>query len=211
MIYDGVFNNPYEKRRITYSHVWWNAAFEEEELKQIENICSSSSLENASTVNEENLEKTRLIRKSQVKFFDRDENNFWIFDRFNLISNKINNKYYNFELYGYSSFQYTVYNSEYLGNYDWHMDTILDNNFDNSMQNQSTRKLTLVMPLSEPGKDFTGGEFELNLGQEKNPITIEMQKGKIIAFPSFMIHRVKPVLTGVRKSIVIWIEGPKFK
>jgi len=38
-----------------------------------------------------------------------------------------------------------------------------------------------------------------------------MKKGDIIVFPSFMVHRVKPVTKGTRKSIVIWVLGPKFR
>jgi PKHD-type hydroxylase len=33
----------------------------------------------------------------------------------------------------------------------------------------------------------------------------------MIFFPSFMLHEVKPVTEGLRKSIVVWVEGPKFK
>jgi PKHD-type hydroxylase len=33
----------------------------------------------------------------------------------------------------------------------------------------------------------------------------------MIIFPSFMIHRVAPVTKGKRKSVVVWVTGPKFK
>jgi len=72
------------------------------------------------------------------------------------------------------------------------------------------RKLSIVMLLNNPVKDFSGGEFELNINNEQKPLVPEMNKGTIIAFPSFLLHRVKPVYLGVRKSIVIWVEGPRF-
>ena len=78
------------------------------------------------------------------------------------------------------------------------------------MQSQETRKLTLILLLSEPDVDFTGGELQINTGREEHAKTVEMLRGRIVAFPSFMIHQVKPVITGIRKSIVVWIEGPKF-
>ena len=74
-----------------------------------------------------------------------------------------------------------------------------------------TRKLTLVMLLNEPGKDFTGGEFHINEGNQDSPTVPEYYRGRILAFPSFFCHRVTPVITGIRKSLVIWIEGPKFR
>jgi PKHD-type hydroxylase len=38
-----------------------------------------------------------------------------------------------------------------------------------------------------------------------------MKKGTVIAFPSFIPHRVTELTSGVRKSLVGWIEGPKFR
>ena len=37
------------------------------------------------------------------------------------------------------------------------------------------------------------------------------KKGSILIFPSFVEHRVTPVTKGVRKSLVGWYEGPKFR
>ena len=33
----------------------------------------------------------------------------------------------------------------------------------------------------------------------------------LIAFPSYGVHRVAPVTTGTRKSLVIWVTGPQFR
>ena len=89
------------------------------------------------------------------------------------------------------------------------MDTILGTELDNSW-NEDTRKLTMVMLLSDNVLDFTGGELELNIGRESNSQTVDILKGRIVVFPSFILHRVKPVTSGIRKSIVVWVEGPKF-
>ena len=37
----------------------------------------------------------------------------------------INNQFYNFDINGYESFQYTVYHGEEKGKYDFHQDTIM--------------------------------------------------------------------------------------
>lgn len=203
-----ISNDPFLKRRIIHSFITWNNSFNIDELSNIQNLCEKENFDKATTVGKG--EKCEEQRRSKVKFFERNEDNFWIFDRFNGVIDSINNQFYDFDLYGYKSFQYTIYDSLNNGMYDWHADTILGNVPDN-MQSGSTRKLSLVMLLSQPYEEFTGGEFQLNFGMEKDPVTPTLNKGDIIAFPSFMIHRVKPVLLGIRKSIVIWVEGPKFR
>jgi PKHD-type hydroxylase len=36
-------------------------------------------------------------------------------------------------------------------------------------------------------------------------------RGTVIAFPSYVLHRVTPIIAGTRKSLVVWITGPKFR
>jgi PKHD-type hydroxylase len=43
------------------------------------------------------------------------------------------------------------------------------------------------------------------------PITAPRKRGTLILFPSFLIHRVTPVNSGVRESMVSWISGPNFR
>ena len=66
--------------------------------------------------------------------------------------------------------------------------------------------------LSDP-KDFEGGDLEFYDyappgRKDKILKTNDMkQKGTIITFPSFVIHRVLPVTKGIRYSLVIWHKG----
>ena len=209
MQYDTLFNNPYERRRITYSHVWWDDAFTNDELKFIEELCEKENLEEGTLVGGHNNDETKKVRNSKIKFFYKNEENGFVFDKLNYVAQSLNNQFYNFNLNGYDSFQYTVYDSKEEGKYVWHMDTVMDGDV-GTMQSQETRKLSLILLLSDPDIDFTGGELQLNLGREDIAKTVEMPRGRIVAFPSWMIHQVKPVLSGIRKSIVVWIEGPKF-
>lgn len=202
-----ISNQPFLKRRIIHNYISWSNTFNEQEIKNIQFLCEKEEFNKAITVEGEDCENHR---RSKVKFFDRNEDNFWIFDRFNNVIDSINNQFYDFDLYGYKNFQYTIYDSSNNGMYDWHMDTIMSKVPDD-MLSDSTRKLSVIMLLSQPYEEFTGGEFQFNPCMEKNAITPTFNKGDIIAFPSFLIHRVKPVLLGVRKSIVIWVEGPKFR
>lgn len=207
--YDTLFNNPVERRRVTYPYVWWDNAFTNDQLDQICNIGDSQELQGATVYGNKDVEAIKDVRRSKVKFIEKDNITSWIFDTFNYVGQSLNNQYYNFNLNGYRNFQYTVYDSGNQGMYDWHMDTILGDNLDNSWESE-TRKLTMILLLSDPDTDFKGGELEINLGREDHPQQPVFTRGRILAFPSFVLHRVKPVTEGVRKSIVVWIEGPKF-
>ena len=209
MPFFAICNDPFERNRYTHPYVTWDKAFEDKELDIISDLCEKENLDYGSVLGREEMEVMKSVRNSQIKFFHVNAETAWIFNRFNSIIGMINDQFYGFNLNGYESFQYTVYKGEEQGKYDWHMDTFLGNNLQNADRNQ-TRKLSIVMLLSEPDKDFTGGELEINIGKEENAMKTDIFKGRIVAFPSFLIHRVKPVLTGIRKSIVIWVEGPKF-
>jgi len=205
-----VVNNPLHARQVNHSSAWWNGAFSHDELDALEQYCAQLELQPGSTVAEAS-QSISDYRKSNVRFVHLDDGTQWIFNKFNGVIDELNQRYFNFDLYGYDSFQYTVYDSSYAGKYDWHMDMIMGEALPDRMWLESPRKLSLVMPLNRPGVDYTGGEFQIHAGAEENCETLDMERGKIYAFPSFVIHRVKPVLTGVRKSIVIWVQGPKFR
>lgn len=112
-------------------------------------------------------------------------------------ANEVNK--WNFEVAGNEQIQYAEYGLEQ--HYDWHIDTFWLSGKD------VDRKMTAVYLLSDPS-EFTGGEFQLRMYQE---YTAPLVKGSIIVFPSFIEHRVTPVLSGVRKTATLWISGPRFK
>ena len=146
-------------------------------------------------------------RQSSVKFFQPDGNNNWIFEKISRTISLINDRYYGFDLTGYDAVQYTEYGT--VGaKYDWHMDTIMGPNKSDKMV--QTRKLSMTMPLNDPS-EYEGGEFQIQTGLPEEPLVVEQKRGTAIIFPSFMLHRVTPVISGVRKSIVVWAVGPKFK
>jgi PKHD-type hydroxylase len=212
--YKGITNNVYERSRIIYPYCWWDGVFTNEELDQISDFLSREGMERAKTLGQDtaNLEieisKPQSSRKSKIRFYGYDQNTSWFFDKLNYTIDMLNARFYNFDLNGYDYVQYTEYYDHENGKYDFHMDTIMESkeNIDSEM-----RKLSITMLLNDPEKDFDGGEFEINTGGEKDAIKVDAKKGRIIAFPSFMIHRVAPVLRGTRKSLVIWVLGPKFR
>ena len=110
---------------------------------------------------------------------------------------------------GFDSFQYTEYDDTEKGRYDWHQDMVLGKNMPNDMI--ETRKLSMTLCLNEYGIDYEGGEFQINTSKEEEAEDFPAKLGRAFLFPSYMIHRVKPVTKGKRKSLVVWVLGPKFK
>ncbi len=209
MRYNSIINDVLMRRRVTPSDVLLDGVFDDKEIELIEQYSSGELLD--AKVAHDKLEIEKDIRESKVRFVKRDPDNRWVFDKFNHLINNINEEYYGFDLYGYDSFQYTVYDGMFQGHYDWHSDLLYGFELGDTLHNSMTRKLSLVMLLNEPEVDFKGGELQLNVGRESEAFNVNLKKGSVAIFPSFVLHRVKPVLYGIRKSLVIWVEGPKYR
>lgn len=70
----------------------------------------------------------------------------------------------------------------------------------------SGRKLSLSIQLSPP-YDYSGGQLEF----QNIDSPADRGIGSLIAFPSFIQHRVTPVDSGVRSSLVVWVHGKPFR
>ena len=71
------------------------------------------------------------------------------------------------------------------------------------------RKLSFTLQLSDPD-EYEGGNVQLIDDSGKSYIA-PRQRGTIILFDSRTQHRVIKVKKGVRKSIVGWVLGPRWK
>lgn len=119
------------------------------------------------------------------------------------IASEVNKDCFGFDLTSIGDIQYTIYKGENGGHYNWHHDVFWVNN------KCVHRKLSMTVQLTDP-EEYEGGDFEFDLAFPQNPAELR-KKGTVLVFPSFMMHRVSPVTKGVRKSLVCWIEGPKFR
>ena len=100
--------------------------------------------------------------------------------------------------------QYSRYERD--DHYNWHIDSHFD-----AYENGMIRKLSFTVILN---KEYTGGEFEITVPNPKNIDTSSTYDkpnvGDIILFPSHIWHKVHPVKSGVRKSLVGWVLGNPF-
>lgn len=109
------------------------------------------------------------------------------------------------DLWHLHEIQFTEYNADDEGHYDWHLDTMFQN------PNPSHRKLSMVIQLSDPN-DYEGGVFEMQPWMMEPPPADKLKnQGTVIVFPSLVHHRVTPVTKGTRYSMVAWMEGPKWR
>jgi len=81
--------------------------------------------------------------------------------------------------------------------YDWHVDI--------ASNTESLRKISIIVNLND---GYEGGDFEM-FSEGANSLSLE--KGDVIAFSSFLPHRITPVTKGERWSLVAWISGPCFR
>ena len=106
------------------------------------------------------------------------------------------------------SCQFTKYDGSKKQHYDWHTDAGTRIN-----QNGKIRKLSMTVALVD-GSEYEGGEFEINMSTPEKEIIHVIKpakiKGSVTIFPSFVWHRVKPVTSGTRYSLVNWHQGRPF-
>jgi PKHD-type hydroxylase len=181
---------------------WWNDGFSTEELDSLEKQCDALPIDNAKIMGEDEVEDPTILRKSKVAWIHPWNSEFtWLFDRLAYMIQDMNSRYFGYDLKGIAEgIQYTVYN-EQGDHYDWHVDS-------KARENIPTRKLSLSLLLSDPSS-FEGGDLEIwNSGGR---MIAERKRGHITAFPSYSLHKVHPVTSGVRKSLVCWVSGPQFK
>jgi PKHD-type hydroxylase len=163
-----------------------------EECAQIIAI-GNSRLEEAKIVGENN-----DIRESQVAWlFPRDIE--FAFCKVTEGVLHLNNRFFNFDLFGLAEgFQFTRYDAP-TGHYAAHIDKSL---------NGPVRKLSLTVQLSAP-EDYEGGELAIQIDRDADIMTKEL--GKMVVFPSYVLHEVRPVTKGTRYSLVAWVTGKPFK
>ena len=192
---------PLNNKQLPQSFVSWNDVFSVEELERIKQIGDSLPSSKATIGGVAEEEEFSDIRESKTSWLSYNDDTRWIYDRLAWIGRRINEDFYKFDLYGFvEDMQYTIYNGEENGHYTWHIDM--------AANTEVARKLTLVLQLSDP-EDYEGGELQVYTKSE--PESVDKQLGRIVAFPSWTLHRVTPVTSGIRKTLVVWIGGESFK
>ena len=118
MSYNTIMNNPWERHTCVYPWVYWDNAFNEEELQKMCDYFAEKGVERGTTVGAAKTSANtgeviidqapnEKVRKSNVKFHNRNENTAWIYDRFNWVIQQLNEQFFGFDLYGYDTWEKT--------------------------------------------------------------------------------------------------------
>jgi PKHD-type hydroxylase len=178
---------------------YWDNVFSADECKKIIDLGNKKELIEGTIIEGTIKGKNKNIRNSKISWIFPSNDSEWIFRRITDVILELNSKFFKFDLYGFiEGFQFTHY-KEPDGKYKKHVDKYF---------NDKIRKLSLTIQLSNPSS-YKGGDFYL-CTQEK-AVALPKEQGKLILFPSYILHEVKPVTKGERYSLVAWITGPQFK
>jgi PKHD-type hydroxylase len=140
------------------------------------------------------------IRRSGVAWLELSGETEWLFSRMYSLGVVANQKLgWNFDLVGpYRAIQIARYTAADLGAFDWHLDLGVDG--------AGYRKITVAIQIDVAAD---GGVLQLRTGGRAT--SIPPDPGTSAVFPTYILHRVTPVLAGERLSVVSWICGPPFR
>lgn len=139
-------------------------------------------------------------RDSHISWLFLNNDSRWIFDKFNWLVAQANHSHFMQNIDGFEAFQYTKYSKNQ--HYNWHFDY-------EPRYSKFERKISGVVILTDP-KKYTGGEFQIvTNGNIECPQSLKPSVGSVILFASWMPHRVAPVKSGIRKSLVAWVMGER--
>ena len=98
--------------------------------------------------------------------------------------------------------QFTEY-ADVGHHYDTHHD------IDWNRQDGRHRKISIVVNLSDPS-EYTGGQFNFLSTDHPDPIALS-KRGTVLCFLSYQEHKVTPIESGQRTSLVAWAEGERWQ
>jgi PKHD-type hydroxylase len=167
-------------------------------------------------LSKQDIKNIQKKRKSDLVWLDST----WIYKELHPYVHIANKKAgWNFQWDRSETCQFTKYKLNQY--YDWHSDS-WDQPYqkkEGDPDNGKIRKLSMTCQLTD-GSEYKGGELEFDFRNYDPHMRDELKhkvqckeilpKGSIIVFPSFVWHRVKPVTSGTRYSLVVWHLGKPY-
>lgn len=180
-----------------HQFVVWENGFSESEVQRLR-VLGDGLAQMVATIGDGHVQE---IRQSKVGWIASNNDTVWLYDKIGFIARQLNEQFFGLDLFGFvEDLQYTVYTGA-GDHYDWHVDR--------GNGCLAPRKLSLTVQLSAPD-EYEGGDLEFMLGGTSIECA-RREQGLVYMFPSFVMHRVTPVTRGTRRSLVIWLSGPKFR
>jgi PKHD-type hydroxylase len=198
-----IIGGPASSPAILGPFVVWEGAFSAEDLKAVEQVGDGLPHQDA-VVDGNSRRYDQNIRTSKIAWIERNSMTENIYDRMETIILSLNSQFFQYSLAKMAPLQHAIYNGSEQAHFDWHSDYCRETGHEEN----DFRKLSITVQLSDPS-EYQGGELQARARSEID--VAPKTRGTVIAFPSFVLHRVTPVTSGVRKSMVGWILGPDYK
>lgn len=137
-----------------------------------------------------------------IAYLSPNQDTKWLYDLLFPLTLEANDKVFKFDIDIVTDpIHYVIY-PEDGGHLDWHMDV--------GAYGVNRRKLAMTVQLSD-SSDYEGGDFEIWMGGKDGFVTVPREKGDVIVFPTFCMHRVEPITRGERRCLVFWTGGRPFR
>lgn len=143
----------------------------------------------------------RGIRSADIYDIKYEKATEWIFKKLFYAVDYANRNHFDYEIMGITgSLQLIRYSAdqEIKGHYDWHIDS--------GNGEPTTRKISVTCQLTDPRK-YSGCELIIN--NHAQEVIATKEQGSMHLFPSYMLHTVKPIISGERYALVVWIHGSR--
>lgn len=199
---------PYNNQKITSN---WNAyfykknVFTDDMIRHLESMVHQNYAFSKGRTGVQELGTDTDSKKTNnrdIAYIQPADHSKWLYDILFPIAIEANEQLFHFDIDTVTdSIHYVIY-PEDGGHLDWHMDV--------GAYGVNRRKLAMTVQLSDPS-EYGGGEFEIWMGGKDGFIELPREKGDVIVFPTFCLHRVKPITRGQRKCLVFWTGGRPFR
>lgn len=195
--------SPPKDPEIRNPFVIWEGALSVEDLAAFSRHADSLP-HHSGTVDVGNEAYDKDTRITKVAWIERTPETERFYSRIEDIVLSLNSQFFQYELNAMAPLQHVIYDAAEEGHLEWHIDYAKESD----QQAREFRKLSLSIQLTDPS-EYEGGELQARTrGQiETAPKTL----GTVVAFPSYILHRVTPMTAGVRKAVVVWVLGPDFR
>ena len=162
--------------------------FLEEELQQVIDYGDALSLSDGK-VKDDKIDYN--IRDSRIAWIHPNTDTHWLFSRAILVF-KSSLPFFS----TLQSMQYTVYHGEDNSHYTWHRDIGTGDKI------MKARVTVGIVQLSHPS-EYKGGVLQIKL-EDGEGIDVMKNKGMTTTFPINLLHKVSPVTSGIRKTLIMW-------
>ena len=176
--------------------------FTQQECKKIIDLTNDVYPVSASIGGSKDTSKiVRNIRSADIYNINYEKGTQWIYDKILATVIHANTTHFDYEIAGLlNGLQLIHYSADekIRGHYDWHVDA--------GNGEVSTRKISFTCQLSDPNT-YTGCELIIN--NHTSELVGTQECGSMHLFPSYMPHKVSPIISGDRYALVIWIHGSR--